>query len=238
MTMFNGFFDVPFVDGAYWSLKVEMRFYIMVALILVIGWVRHAQWLLWAWLGAAALFAAGVHAGRVEGWLLGPYGALFCGGAGCFLLHQRGPSVARLGLVLASGAVAMVSAAQEARIHSEHFGIVLSQPVVVGVVGLAVAVMLCVGLGFTRLLRWKGWVPVGALTYPLYLLHQQLGYLAFNRWAGGHDPMLVLVLGLVAVISLAWGVHRAVERPLAARLKKALQATGRWRTLRAAQLRP
>jgi peptidoglycan/LPS O-acetylase OafA/YrhL len=238
MTMFNGFFDVPFVDSAYWSLQVEMRFYLMVALVLVIGWLRHAQWLLWGWVAVTALFVAGVHGGRVEGWLIAPYAALFCGGAGCFLIHERGASASRIGLVAAACAVAMVAAARESRLLGAHYGVALSLPVVLAIIGLAFAVMLAVGLGAMRWLRWKGWVPVGALTYPLYLLHQQLGYLAFNRWAAGHDPWLVLVVALVAVIALAWGVHRCVERPLAARLKKGLRALAELRPPRGAQLRP
>jgi peptidoglycan/LPS O-acetylase OafA/YrhL len=110
--------------------------------------------------------------------------------------------------------------------------------VVLAVIVLAFAAMLAVGLGATRPLRWKGWVPLGALTYPLYLLHQQLGYLAFNRWAAGHHPWKVLALALVSALALAWAVHRLVERPLAPRLKKALQALQLRSPRRAAQLRP
>ena len=31
LTMLSGFFDVPSVDGVYWSLFVELRFYVLVA---------------------------------------------------------------------------------------------------------------------------------------------------------------------------------------------------------------
>lgn len=239
MTMLNGFFGVPHVDSAYWSLQVEMRFYLLVALALVLGLLRHAQWLLWAWVAASALFVAGVHGGRLEGWMIAPYAALFSGGAACFLIRQLGPSPGRLALVGAACAVALVAAAHEARQLSAHYGVALSVPVVLAAIVLAFAVMLAVGLGATRRLRWKGWVPLGALTYPLYLLHQQIGYLAFNSWAAGHPPWRVLALALVAAIVLAWLVHRLVERPLAPRLKKALQALGELRSpRRAAQLRP
>ena len=32
MTMLNGFFDVPSIDGVYWTLFVEIKFYFLVAL--------------------------------------------------------------------------------------------------------------------------------------------------------------------------------------------------------------
>ncbi|EEO0292918.1 acyltransferase, partial [Salmonella enterica] len=50
MTMLNEFIGIPSVDGAYWSLFVEMRFYALVAIILIIGKIHRSQELILSWL--------------------------------------------------------------------------------------------------------------------------------------------------------------------------------------------
>lgn len=222
LTMLNGFFGVPYVDGVYWSLLEELRFYLLVAVVLALGGARHAEKLLWAWLVVAALLLSG-RAGRLEPWVIAPFAGLFIGGAACYLVHARGATASRLALVALSLGVALVRAERERLVLQAHYDTMLSPWVVGAVVAGCYAVMLAVSLGWTRALRWSGWVALGALTYPLYLLHQTLGYLAFNRWAAGVDPGVVVLLALAVALVLAHAVHRWVERPLAPAMKRGLE---------------
>ena len=50
MTMTSAFVGVAEIDGSYWSLFVEMKFYGLVALVLLLGQIRHSQLLLVLWL--------------------------------------------------------------------------------------------------------------------------------------------------------------------------------------------
>jgi peptidoglycan/LPS O-acetylase OafA/YrhL len=54
---------------------------------------------------------------------------------------------------------------------------------------------------------------IGGVTYPLYLLHQQLGY-TILEWIGptSHPRVLVAVI-LLAIAALSWLTWRFVERP-------------------------
>jgi len=54
MTMLSDFLGVEPIDGVYWSLFVEIRFYILVALVLIIGRIHQVQALLVVWLLASA----------------------------------------------------------------------------------------------------------------------------------------------------------------------------------------
>lgn len=53
LSMLSGFFGVPSVDGAYWSLFVELRFYGLVGLVLILGRIRNAQLLMGFWLAGS-----------------------------------------------------------------------------------------------------------------------------------------------------------------------------------------
>src|SRR5215210_3755070 len=50
MTMLSEFLNVPDLDGVYWSLFVEIKFYALVALVLLVGRIHRAQSLLIMWL--------------------------------------------------------------------------------------------------------------------------------------------------------------------------------------------
>lgn len=108
MTLAPHWFGVEFVDGAYWSLVVELHFYILVALALATGWLRRAEWLIAGW-----LLVAGANLVRpmfpLEFWLAAKWAPLFCAGACAYLIRSRGSSGARLALLAAAYLLAMAA---------------------------------------------------------------------------------------------------------------------------------
>ena len=50
MTMMSGFIGIGSIDGVYWSLFIELRFYAFIAAILLIGKIKKAQLFLTIWL--------------------------------------------------------------------------------------------------------------------------------------------------------------------------------------------
>jgi peptidoglycan/LPS O-acetylase OafA/YrhL len=47
-------------------------------------------------------------------------------------------------------------------------------------------------------------IAIGGMTYPLYLLHQQIGYVAFNRIGPVAHPAVLVALIVLAITLLAW----------------------------------
>jgi peptidoglycan/LPS O-acetylase OafA/YrhL len=55
MTMLNNMFGVESIDGVYWSLFVEIKFYCLVLLALLMGQISNVKELLGIWLAAALI---------------------------------------------------------------------------------------------------------------------------------------------------------------------------------------
>lgn len=81
-------------------------------------------------------------------------------------------------------------------------------------------VMGLIALGKLDRIQWR-WLPVaGAISYPLYLVHQSLGVRVIWRWNeqwGAWPTLLGVVAGAVLI---AWLLYRLVERPLVPLLRR------------------
>ncbi len=53
LLMFHGLFGVDHVDGAYWSLEVELIFYVWMLALWSLGLLRRPLWIILAWLAAS-----------------------------------------------------------------------------------------------------------------------------------------------------------------------------------------
>ena len=64
---------------------------------------------------------------------------------------------------------------------------------------------------------------LGAISYPLYLVHQELGYLALRaaEWQGA--PILAAIILCGVMIGIAWAIHQFAERPLRRSMAKLLE---------------
>ncbi|SHM27280.1 acyltransferase family protein [Cryptosporangium aurantiacum] len=246
LTMGSEAFGVTYVDGVYWTLLVELAFYGLVAVGTVVGLtvnrvlVGVGAWLAVSFVHHAWPLSTGWSRVFVPDWA--PY---FAAGVGFALLAKEGPGAdlgrrqraAALVLTVVSCAWAMVLGVAFADSLTAKYGVTFSGGVVVGVLAVTFAAFAALAAGVT--------VPgaarvaiLGALTYPLYLVHENIGYtlltignvhLGLNRW-------VVLAVVAVAAVGLAWTLHRYVEEPGSRRIghwSRALQARRRRHSRRA-----
>ncbi len=223
LTMFQRAFDVGHVDGVYWTLWVEMKFYLLIIVFLLLGITkRRVMALAVAWpLVSYALALADVP--FAPDWLNYRYAPLFAGGMVLYLLHRYGHTPGRWAALILNVALAVWHTVPRlGRQVAERTPFELD-PVVLG--ALTVACFVAVGvLSLTRLqyLQAAWLTSIGALTYPLYLLHQYWGWWVISMLSD-HVPALVCVVVATAVsIGLAWLLYRGVEKPMAPKLKNAV----------------
>ncbi len=227
LPMIAGFFHVPPIDGSYWTLYVELRFYALVAAVLLLRQMHRVEGLLQAWF--AVILVLHVQPLRGLNTLLIPnFACYFIAGAVCYLIWDRGATPLRLGLLAGTWSLAeysMLSDLAGASMGAGSFAAGINPVVVALAISVLFAVMLCVALRRTGRLGRGNWVGVGALTYPLYLLHQYIADMVFNRAYPGINPHLLFWSVVVSMLLAAYAAHRWVERPLAGPLKAALN---RW----------
>ncbi|GAA2597516.1 acyltransferase [Winogradskya consettensis] len=225
LTMLQEPLGVRSVDAVYWTLWVEARFYLLFAILVWRGLtVRRAALFGAGWLAAAALATqAGLPA--LDLIVMPDYAPYFVAGIALFLIHRFGSHAGLWGLV----AVAFLLAQHHVLGQTHHVAAdVLGRPLspwpAFALLTAIFAAMSLVATGRLDRVRWRWLTTAGALTYPLYLLHEYIGWtlIAALHTHLGRYPTLALVVTLM--LGVAWLLHRYVERPASRLLRKWLSA--------------
>jgi peptidoglycan/LPS O-acetylase OafA/YrhL len=211
-TMFQSWLGFPDTDLVFWTLAVEMAFYLLMAVLLVTRALRFplfvsVVWLalanLWPWMEASAVAKLSfVHAAAQ----LLVYGPFFIAGMMFHRLKSRGnqPFVYPLGIVILCALTAW------------HTGGLLMGTVAVTVFLLMAMAM----LGWLEFLVSPVTLWLGAISYSLYLVHRNLGYAAlFKLYALGLDSRLAFTVVLGGALALASALTYGLEQPLLRRVR-------------------
>lgn len=219
LTMMNSFFGIAAIDGAYWSLIPEIEFYGAVALVLAVRQIARAEMLLLtaiSVLGLAAIFS--VRTSKLA--FLLEYLPYFAADAFYYLIWANGPSLARWVGVGISWALAVRECVSFMVTVSAYYRTPMSPWVGAAIVTAFFVVFAAVATRSTGRLGAMRWTAAGAVTYPLYLVHENLGFMLFNALYPTLDRFLLLAGITVATVALAVAVTTLVERPLAPWLRR------------------
>lgn len=224
LTMVQRAFGVEDVEAVYWTLWSELRFYVLVGVLVGLGLTRGrvlAFVTLWPVAGAIATQTGSDLVATV---LVAADAPLFAGGMALFLLAREPRSPA---LWLALGLNMVLAAAHSGRIQAVR--IENSTDLVLGPATYWAAIVACFALvaavTLTPLARvpWGWLTTLGALTYPLYLVHSSWGRWVIESVHPYLPPWATLAVATAVCLGLAVALHRLVERPFGPRLRRAIE---------------
>jgi len=202
-TMLQSFVGIGDFDIVFWTLAVELVFYVIMGTVFALGWTRRIVPIALAWLALAVVVAlAGAH---LPAWipvyttrfLILPHAPLFIIGMMWYRIHTDG---------FAKGPALVIAAAVAT--------VFIASGIVLGLIAAGVSVV--VGLAVLGALRFavgRVTVWIGAISYPLYLLHRNLGYtllFALNR--RGVPSILNVLIAIAFALTIATAVSVFVER--------------------------
>jgi peptidoglycan/LPS O-acetylase OafA/YrhL len=201
VTMLQGFFFLPAVDGAYWTLTVELAFYACVLALWLLCRMRHVERLILLWLCVKLLFELfwTDMPERLVMLMILRYIPFFAIGmlswrvwAGERTWRQQVPIFAAIILTVALGDSA----------------------------DILLMALLLIALFWAMVTGRLGWICrapliwMGQISYALYLVHQHVGFtIMLNGAAMGMGPLTSFIVAIVAAVALGFLVNRMVERP-------------------------
>lgn len=212
LTMIAPLVGASFMDGAYWSIVIEIIFY---------GWVviglfsrilpRHTDTAIAVWMMLVMVNNTVLGSRPVELLFLTEYGSYFALGVMVWRISSLGGTALRL--VIAGLALVMTfHAAEIQRLDViARLGEASSAPIVaLANGGIVVVFLLAAVLG--RQFRAGPWIlALGGISYPFYLIHQNAGYILMNATAPAIGKWSAFALALALTLAVSWWIYARVE---------------------------
>ncbi len=225
LTMLQTPNGVDNVDGVYWTLWVEMRFYLLIGVFILIGITRQrviALAVIWPLVGAMAASADQTFLSEL---LMAEWSPYFAVGMLLYLVHREGWSPLLAFLCGGGVILAMSQASEYSAIIERKAGAPANHLVAAGAVVLCFALVAAVTTTRLGRIDWRWASVAGALTYPLYLIHEYWGVFLISHLHEHLGRALTLAVTLAAVLAMAWAINRFAERPFASRMRRSVEHT-------------
>lgn len=219
LALFPGIFeqslDIEFVDGVYWSLMLELQFYFLVLVVLLVRLKNYFELLVFAWLATTVASDWVELPIWLNKLLILEWSPYFIAGILFQQIHQHGHNLIRwTGLAICFYLAINYGLWRLDFLHNyyeEAF-----DPTVTGLLITAIFLLFTLlvtgGLAFLRL---PGMLWLGGLTYPLYLLHQNIGYILFRTFDLHATPTQLLLGMTLFMLLLSLLIHLLIERQFA-----------------------
>ena len=175
-TMMPQLFDAERIDGVYWTLELEIRFYFLIFALLLLRQIGNIERWLYLWLAVCTWITVQGAPRWIEFFAVAPYGSFFIGGCLLYLIQSGGWTWPRAAALSVSVALSVIDSL---RIRSGFITADAESAWVVPTPGHRAVWRTPAGAGGSappgRLTQSTLSYRLGALTYPLYLTHAAIG---------------------------------------------------------------
>lgn len=202
-TMIQGVFEVPNIDGAYWSLVPELFFYTSMGLLYYFGLLKNIRvialiWIAWMILNRLGILPYG------EYFLNLKYGMFLLSGIIFYKIKYNKSNYIDHLIVISCLFTAIWVNQMPGNIYAYTFIFSLFYLFIYGKL---------------KVLNLSPLLFLGYISYPLYLLHQNIGYSLIKSFKVYiPNDFLVILLTLSIILVLAWIVKKYLEKPIIAYL--------------------
>ena len=204
-SILNDYLGIPNIDGVYWTLQAELKFYGCVFLLLLSGAFTYWRYWLSAWLVLAITYFFWQQPFFL-GWFINPaYSFYFIGGVSAYLLYKNYKD-RQVQLIFI---VSLVFGYFTALDQAQNFiaSVTYENRVVAGITVVVFYIFFALmARGYFNVKKTSALILLGAMSYPLYLIHNKAGKEIYKYLAMKISPELAMMLA----ISLVFGVSCCV----------------------------
>ncbi|MGK0235173.1 MAG: peptidoglycan/LPS O-acetylase OafA/YrhL [Psychroserpens sp.] len=217
-TMLNDYFDIENIDGVYWTLQAELKFYACMFLLIFFGVFEKYKIWLTAWVFLTVTFLI-FGQPFFMGWFISPYySSFFIAGIAFYLIQNQGKNCFNMSILVLS---LIISAAMTYQQTNSFFHTPSETEKM-----LAIMLVVCFYLIFycliTGRLTIKGrkiYIVLGGLTYPLYLIHGLAGTSIIDYYRFSYSDTSIVLVTIALMLFFSWLIHVGIEKKFATPIK-------------------
>lgn len=219
LTLLNEYIGFEDIDGVYWTLKQELKFYFCIFLLLILGLLKKYKIWITAWTIMTVTYTFWQQP-FFMGWFISPgYSPLFISGVILYLIHKNGWSSYAISTLTIAFTLAMINT------YNQTNGFISSPTAVeksTACLLTAVFYLILIGLSnsWINIPQHRLYITLGSLTYPLYLIHNSAGQAMLQSLPEKMNYGLQVILVTGIMLSISWLIYELVENRLVSPIKK------------------
>ncbi|MEU8242788.1 acyltransferase [Actinoplanes missouriensis] len=216
----------PHVDGVYWTLWNEGLFYLLFSFLVWRGLTLKRTIIFgYGWLIASA-FADSSGIPLIKTFLQPGYAPFFVAGIALYLIYRFKSDIVLWGMLVLAFILAQYRTSELLRHFNKKHDLAMAQWGGALLVTGFFLVLTLIALGYTSRIQWRWLTVAGALTYPFYLLHENIGWTIIYGLRDTGPRLVILVLVIAIMLMAAYLLHRLVEKPVSRILRDRLAEAG------------
>lgn len=234
LTMFQNYVGIRPIDGVYWTLFVEMKFYIfIVGTFLLINKIKKIdiEYVLIIWLVLTIFyipFSDVILFKKISNYLILDWSSYFIAGMIFYQIYKNGISKKYVIFLFITFMISLYFSIMRLDYFVNNFQTTFS-PYVIGLIIFTFYILMyMVTTNKMNYLNSPKLIQLGMLTYPLYLIHQNIGFIIFNNLHYNVNKYLLLLFTILLMLTLSYVLSRFYEPIISNYLKNKLLKIYEW----------
>lgn len=211
----------PFVDGAYWSIVLEIIFYAWIFLTMIFSQLHRIVFICTFWIILSYINEHLIHYKFIEYLFITEYSGFFALGISIYSLKKSYTFQGMFLLILAS-AYAIFTATNHLDEFAIKYSTKLSPDIITACLISAVLIFIIIVNISAKVRVFSNIEILGGSTYPQYLCHQNIGYLTISAMLVHFSAPLVVVFVSALMVSISTAFHILIERRITKTVKRLL----------------
>lgn len=205
--MFHEYFNINHIDGVYWTLTVELTFYFWIFILYSAKQLNRAElwFLIFIFLFIFDKLELLTLSKAIESLLILKYITFFVSGICLFKLQNRTYNKITIMVLF----ISIFSQAIDSTLL--HFSIIIC---IYTIFYFSIT-------GYFKFLKLKPFIFLGGISYSLYLIHQNIGYILIRELQFEGIPQgIIITITILFCIGLAYVLNITFEKPIMHAIRK------------------
>ncbi len=203
---------IDFLDGSYWTLAVEMKFYLIILLMLLFKQIKRIEtYVIPVSFITMIIALTGIGGISIESdfiWI-----SNFLAGILFYKIYKHGLTNTRIFGLCMTFITSIIYATNRAPYLSEGYKTYFSPSAITLYILSFYIIFLLISLNKIKINNNKYINTLGLLTYPVYLLHQQISKILFHYANIKEIPLYISFISIsLFIIIISYIVHKIFEK--------------------------
>ena len=229
LTMFQNYMGIESMDAVYWTLYIEMKFYIFViGSYLILNKFKEIKldYLIYSWLSLSLIYPFLDKISFIniaDHFFFFNWSSYFISGIIFYQIYKSKLNSKYAILLSISFLLSLYHAISRIKESVLHYNTEFSPYVISVIIVLFYLLMLAVSCKKLNNINYPGLTKIGILTYPLYLIHENIGFIIFNNLENYVNKYVLVISTTILMIFLSYILSEFYEPRMSRYLKLKLE---------------